>query len=252
MESYIFFLNLIQINFMIAYITGTSSGIGKAIALKLLKEGYKVVGLSRSCSISELNYSHISLDLSDLNAISKFEFSPNNTEDVILINNAGMIGPIKPIGHHVEQDIIQINTVNVIAPQLLSNKFINKFIHLNHNYQIINVSSGAGKNAIDAWSTYCASKASIDLFSETIALELTGRNHNNWNIFSIAPGVVDTKMQNEIRESNPANFLSHQKFMDLNSNDELSNPVHTADLFYKVISRPNEYKSVVFSVRDIV
>lgn len=242
---------MIKINTMIAYITGTSSGIGKAIALKLLKEGHQVVGLSRSCTISELNYSHILIDLCDLDALARFEFSSNNSNDIILINNAGVVGPIKPIGHHVEQDIIQVNTVNVIAPQILSNKFINKFIHSSHKYQIINVSSGAGKGAIDAWSTYCASKAAIDMFSETTAKELLDRDHVNWHVFSIAPGVVDTKMQSEIRASNPTQFLSHQKFIDLNENNELANPNYTAELFYKVISNPNNYKDVVFSVRDL-
>jgi benzil reductase ((S)-benzoin forming) len=237
---------------MIAYITGTSSGIGKAIALKLLKEGHQVVGLSRSCTIKALNYTHISIDLSDLVAVSCFDFDSNSTDDVILINNAGIIGPIKAIGHHVVQEIIQVNTVNVVSPQILVNKFVNKFVHSSCNYQIINVSSGAGKSAIDAWSTYCASKAAIDLFSETIAQELIAREHLNWKVFSIAPGVVDTKMQSEIRASNPNQFLEHKKFVDLDDNNELSNPRYTAELFYKVISCPDEYKDVVFSVRDLV
>jgi len=63
--------------------------------------------------------------------------------------------------------------------------------------------------------------------------------------------VVDTKMQSEIRASNPTQFLSHQKFIDLNENNELANPNYTAELFYKVISNPNNYKDVVFSVRDL-
>jgi len=251
-ESYlIIFINLVKINTMIAYITGTSSGIGKAIALKLLKKGHQVVGLSRTCTINEINYNHVTIDLSDLNALSKFEFPSNNSDDIILINNAGVIGPIKPIWYHVEQEIIQVNTVNVIAPQILSNKFVNKFVHSSQNYQKINISSGAGKNSIDAWSTYCASKAAIDLFSVTIAQELASRNHRNWHVFSIAPGVVDTKMQNEIRDSNPSHFLSHQKFVDLNKNNELSNPEFTAEVFYSVISDPNSYEDVVFSVRDL-
>jgi len=236
---------------MIAYITGTSSGIGKAIALRMLKDGHRVIGLSRTCSITELNYTHISIDLGDLDVVSKFEFRSNNSDDVLLINNAGVIGPIKPIGHHVEQDIIQVNTINIITPQILTNKFVNKFIHSNQTYQIINVSSGAGKSPIDAWSTYCASKAAIDLFSETLAKELQERGHQNWSVFSIAPGVVDTKMQKEIRTSNPSQFLGHQKFMDLNANNELADPNYTAELFYTVILNPKNYKNVVFSVRDL-
>lgn len=71
-------------------------------------------------------------------------------------------------------------------------------------------------------------------------------------MFSIAPGVVDTKMQNTIRASNPSHFLEHQKFVDLNLNSELANPDYTANQFYKVISNPKKYTDVVFSVRDLV
>ena len=236
---------------MIAYITGTSSGIGKALAIKLLKEGHQVVGLSRTCTIDINGYRHQYIDLSDVDSVSKFEFKTNSDEDVILVNNAGIIGPIKPFGHHVDKEIIDINTINVISPQLLTNKFINKFLHLSKNYQIINISSGAGKKPLDAWSTYCASKSAIDLFSETIAQELKDRNHTNWHVFSIAPGVVDTKMQSEIRQSNPSEFLNHQKFVDLNDNNELSNPNYTAELLYKIISNPLKYSATVFSVKDL-
>lgn len=236
---------------MIAYITGTSSGIGKAIALKLLKEGHKVVGLSRTCSIEQSNYTHIKIDLSDLKALSEFDFPPNIQDDIILINNAGIVGPIKPIGHQIEAEIIQINTVNVIAPQILTNKFIHKFQPIDKNYQIINISSGAGKQPIDAWATYCASKSAIDLFSETVYQELKSRNHNNWHIFSIAPGVVDTNMQKDIRSANPNDFLNHKKFVELKVNNELAESKTVADKLYRIIQNPREHENVVFSLRDL-
>jgi len=236
---------------MIAYITGTSSGIGEAIANKLLDEGHQVIGISRHCTIEKSNYTHVFLDLSDLTAVSKFNFDPNIDEDVILINNAGIIGPIKPIGHHIEAEIIEINNVNVIAPQILCNKFIHKFQALEQNYQIINISSGAGKHAIDAWATYCASKSAIDLFSETMAQELKDRNHLNWHIFSIAPGVVDTKMQANIRQSNEKDFLLKSKFLDLKSHGELSDSKMVAQQLFNIIINPEKFTNTTFSLRDL-
>jgi benzil reductase ((S)-benzoin forming) len=236
---------------MLVYITGTSSGIGEALAHKFLSEGHKVVGMSRKCSIKASNYEHIHIDLSDLKAVSEFDFKSNVFDDVVLINNAGMLGPVKPIGHQVEEDIIHLNNVNVIAPQILTNKFVHKFLPIDKHYQILNISSGAGKNAIDAWSTYCASKAAVDLFSETVAQELHSRNHLNWSIFSIAPGVVDTKMQTEIRSSNPKNFKNHQKFVDLKYNNELTSSTVVAQKYFEIISDSEAYSKVVFSLRDI-
>ncbi len=236
---------------MLIYITGTSSGIGEALALKCLNEGLQVIGMSRKCTIEQSNYSHIFIDLSDLEAISNFDFLSNINDDIVLVNNAGVVGPIKPIGHQIEAEIIQVNHVNVIAPQLLTNKFIHKFQPLDKQYQIINISSGAGKHSIDAWSTYCASKAAIDLFSETVAEELKSRNFNNWTIQSIAPGVVDTKMQQNIRESNPKDFLNHQKFVDLNNSNELASPNHVSEKLFDIISGNIKQQNVVFSLRDL-
>lgn len=236
---------------MLIYITGTSSGIGKALALQLLNEGHHVIGLSRSCTIEQLGYTHIKLDLSDLSAVSGFDFSTNIQDDIILINNAGVVGPIKPIGHQLDSEIIELNNINVIAPQILMNKFIHKFQPFDNNYQIMNISSGAGKNPIDAWATYCASKSAIDLFSETISQELKDRNHHNWKIFSIAPGVVDTAMQKAIRSSNPKDFLNHNKFIELKKNSDLSDPKSVAKKLINVISEPVKHPKVLFSVRDL-
>lgn len=237
---------------MIAYITGTSSGIGKALAQQFLNEGHLVIGISRHCTIDQPNYSHVFLDLSDLNAVSQFNFEPHLDQDVVLVNNAGIIGPIKPIGHQIEVDIINLNNINIIAPQILCNKFIHKFQNLDQNYQIINISSGAGKHPIDAWATYCASKSAIDLFSETIAQELKDRNQLNWSVFSIAPGVVDTNMQREIRQSNGDDFLLKSKFVDLKNNNELSTSETIANQLYKIVKNPITHENTIFSLKDLV
>jgi len=236
---------------MIAYITGTSSGIGKALALKLLKEGHQVIGISRHCTIDQSNYEHIFLDLSDLNAVSSFDFYTDIDNDIVLINNAGTIGPIKPIGHQIESDIITLNNINVIAPQIFCNKFMHKFQPLDKQYQILNISSGAGKHPIDAWATYCASKSSIDLFSETIAQELKDRQFNNWYVFSVAPGVVDTNMQSQIRDANSNDFLIKSKFLDLKANNQLNTTEFVANHLFKVLENPIQHPKTIFSLKDL-
>ncbi|MFK8036653.1 MAG: SDR family NAD(P)-dependent oxidoreductase [Crocinitomicaceae bacterium] len=237
---------------MIAYITGASSGIGKALAEILLENRHQVVGLSRSQSIKHPNYSHVTIDLSDIKQIKSFSFPANSKDDIILVNNAGMVGPIKPIGQQITEEIVELNNLNSVTPQILSNRFINQYQeNLKPNYQIINISSGAGKRPIDAWATYCASKAGLDLFSETISEELLARKRFNWHIFSIAPGVVDTKMQSNIRQSNPKDFLNHQKFIELKNNDELSSPNLVASQLMSIIDNPKMHLRVVFSLRDL-
>ncbi len=236
---------------MIVYITGTSSGIGKAIAEKLLERKIDVVGMSRRQTIKHPNYQHIEIDLSDLERLKAFSFPADYKNDIVLINNSGTIGPIKPIGQQITEEIVGLNNLNITAPQVLGNKFIYQYQgNDTPNYQIINISSGAGKRPIDAWATYCASKAAIDLFSETISEELKLRKHYNWKVYSIAPGVVDTNMQSTIRESNPRDFLKHQDFLDLKNNGDLVSPAKVADTLVKLILNPHNEHPVIFSLKE--
>ncbi len=234
---------------MLAYITGTSTGIGKALAEKLLTEGHYVIGLSRHNQIEHPNFTFVKIDLSHAESVLNFNFQANPNEDIILVNNAGTIGPIKPIGFQIDEEIMTLNQLNISSPQILSNKFIHRFKTHSKNYQIINISSGAGKHPIDAWSTYCASKAAIDLFSETIAIELSARGYSNWRIHAIAPGVVDTPMQLTIRESNPSDFLNHQKFVALKKDKELTSPDEVAEKLFNIIKSSAKTNPTVFSIK---
>lgn len=237
---------------MIVYITGASSGIGKALAELLLLNKQEVVGMSRRQTIKHPNYSHIKIDLSDVKQVKAFSFPANFKDDIILVNNAGTIGPVKPIGQQITEEIVLLNNLNIVAPQVLCNKFIHQYQgNGKPNYQILNISSGAGKQPIDAWATYCASKAAIDLFSETIAEELKARNHNNWKIYSVAPGVVNTEMQTTIRQSNAKDFLRRQDFIDLKVNNELVEASSVAVKLKTVLMQKNMDMPVVFSLRDL-
>lgn len=229
---------------MVAYITGASKGIGKALALNLLSLGHEVIGLSRSCSITHELYTHIKLDLSDVNGVVDFQFK-NHKEDVVLINNAGIIGEIKSIGSNTPSHFVDLNTINISSPQILSNKFVAAYISSENNFKILNISSGAGRHAIDAWAAYCGSKAAIDLFSETIQGELIKRGCKNWSVYSIAPGVVDTDMQKHIRNAKVEDFQALKKFIDLKNNNELTSPKKVAEKLTNIINEtivPSEVK----------
>ena len=233
----------------IAYITGCSRGIGAALVDLLLDLDYQIIGIARSNVVERPNFKFIKLDLNDLEAVQQFNFSQNASE-VLLINNAGIIGEISPVGQISDQSIQQVINVNTIAPQILMNKFIKTFSQKVKKGHIINISSGAGKHPIDAWASYCASKAALDLFSQTTAEELKSREILNWHIHAIAPGVVDTQMQSDIRQANPENFKLYERFVGLKNDNELSDPKNVANQINKVIQQPLNYPETVISVRD--
>ena len=82
------------------FITGTSRGLGLALAVELLKvRSNRVHGIGRTCTLIHASYRHMHLDLAALKAVREFRFHlPRGTRRAVLINNAGMIAPVAPVG----------------------------------------------------------------------------------------------------------------------------------------------------------
>jgi benzil reductase ((S)-benzoin forming) len=234
------------------FITGTSSGIGKALTQAILNDNNsKVYGMSRRQDAVSGNYVAISIDLSNINEITDFKFPELDTpQQITLINNAGQIGDIKPIGDADNQAIADLFTVNVTAPAILMNKFILAYQNIDTKKVILNVSSGAGKSAIEGWAPYCGSKAALDLLSLTTFKEQKKVKFPT-HIYSIAPGVVDTEMQSEIRNSNETDFSRHAHFVDLKNNNELTSPDEVATKYFRILNHTEEFPDCIFSLRDL-
>jgi benzil reductase ((S)-benzoin forming) len=234
------------------FITGTSKGIGNALAGFLLPNvGNTIYGYARRTSdLDSKNYSHTQVDLSDTEVLRNFVFPKTKDERIVLVNNAGLINPIAHGGHQDFTTMQKQLNINVLAPMQLCNQFIKQFSGSNAKLIIINISSGAGKSPIDGWSTYCATKAAIDLFSQTLALEFD-LDKKAIKIFSIAPGVVDTPMQGEIRMADKKHFSRRDHFRELNKHKDLTNPEIVAKKLDYIIRHSSEFPSVLLSLRDI-
>ena len=241
------------------YITGTSKGIGKAFAEHLLENPANyVIGMSRQCSIEHSNYRHFYLDLTDVNAVTDFKFElHSHPQKVYLINNAGSLGFIKPIGKLESETIIKNYTLNLIAPAILTNAFIQYYNTTDAEKVIVNISSGAARTPIDGWAVYCSSKAGLDMFSRVVDAEQKVRAgqpqeniHKGFRIFSIAPGVVDTNMQTEIRSASKEDFSRLEDFIGYNQNNQLGNPKTISEKYFKLLSNINAINDVSISIKD--
>ncbi len=89
------------------YITGTGSGLGKAIAETALHETTRFVyGISRHATIQHKNYHHTIADFTDTIILQQFSFTQHPDADkLILINNAGMLGEVKHCGDMSDKNI---------------------------------------------------------------------------------------------------------------------------------------------------
>lgn len=233
------------------YITGTSRGIGKAFAEALLKDkNNSVTGISRTGAINHPNYRHIILDLSKTKKTSKFEFS-NHTdgEKIVLVNNAGHIGGIRRAGNLNRKTLADTYKINLLAPSILINNFINTYRSLPAKKIIFNISSGAARRAIDAASAYSASKAGLDMFSRAVAEEqkITG---GDFRIVSISVGVVDTVMQKQLRDADEKEFSRKQEFADYYEKGQIMQPEALAEKFVEIIENIDKINEVVFSIRE--
>tara|TARA_R110002050_G_scaffold41242_1_gene100035 strand:- start:25277 stop:25996 length:720 start_codon:yes stop_codon:yes gene_type:complete len=234
------------------FITGTTSGIGYALVDSLLRqENVMVYGISRRQIWNHSNYIPMNLDLSNTDEVCDFSFPElKNVEQITLINNAGQIGDIKPIGKSDNKAIANLFTVNVTAPAILMNNFISHYADEKAEKIILNVSSGAGKSAIEGWAPYCGSKAAVDLLSLT-TFEEQKRAQNPVKIYAIAPGVVDTEMQGAIRNSNADDFSRHAHFVALKANNELTSPREVAEKYLRIIANTALFTECIFSLRDV-
>jgi benzil reductase ((S)-benzoin forming) len=236
------------------FITGTSKGIGKALAELLLNNNQnRVTGISRTSTIKHLNYSHITTDLSNT-AETESIFFPDmkDVEEIVLVNNSGVISEIVRAGKYKNLGIIYDYNVNLISPAILMNNFIKKYQLYTNKRTILNISSGAGRHAIDAWSVYCSSKSGLDMFSKTADLEQTFQApEHRIKILSLAPGVVDTAMQEKLRNSDENEFSEKDKFVNLKKNNELTRPEQVAEQLQKILSHPETIEEVLVDLRTL-
>lgn len=229
-------------------ITGTSSGIGKAMALHLLQntEVY-VFGISRRVTIEHERYTHQRVELSKVAALEDLSFPITGNEDeLVLINNAGWIGEVAPLGKQDHLAIEESFNINLVAPTILINQFLIQTKNLKARKIIVNISSGAGKYPIKSWASYCASKAGINMITRVINEE-----HPDVEAYAIAPGIVNTNMQQNVRDAKPELFADRDRFVHYFEQGELSAPEDVAAQIVNLINHPNEIPEKVFSLRDI-
>src|SRR5579862_1060330 len=213
---------------MVALITGGGRGIGRVVALRLAQKGWDVAVAARSAEEVAQTAQEaggktlaITADVSSAEQVKAMvartlrELGPID----LLMNNAGITGPMVPFWETDPEEWWQCQEVNLKGPMLCSREVVPGMM-ARRSGRIVNVSSGAGGFPVPNFGSYAVSKASLIRFSEQLALEL---GPHGVQVFPIRPGVVRTRMVEAVRKSIPV----VQKYLDEGRDTP---PEATADL----------------------
>lgn len=218
---------------MKAILTGHSRGLGAAIAEDLLNRDIAVLALSRQGN-AELAARHpklleeVAIDLADSAALThwlkgdKTRHFLAGAKTILLINNAGTVQPIGPAETQEIDAITRAVQLNVAAPLMLTGALAAS--RGTAELRVVHISSGAGRKAYAGWNIYCASKAALDHHVRAAILD----NSPGLRLCSMAPGIIDTDMQAELRATAEEKFPLRDNFVAMKRDGELVKPLDAA------------------------
>jgi benzil reductase ((S)-benzoin forming) len=199
-------------------VTGTTQGLGAALAERIAADpANELVAIARAADGPIPGGACFQVDLADGAALERAcdrieeRIRGKRYAKAVLINNAGVVGPVAPL-EAVDPAALERNlVVNLVAPMRLMRRFLRMTEGAAALRRVINISSGAGRRPISGWSAYCAAKAGLDMASRVVALEASARGQAV-EVASLAPGVIDTGMQATVRGASQADFADVERF----------------------------------------
>ncbi len=243
-------------------LTGASRGMGLAMAQQLLKPGNVLLCISRNVNPdlataaqkADVPLTQWTQDLADgagasdrlrewLNSQNPADFA-----SVSLINNAGVIPPIVPLRQSNPADLALALRVGLEAPMALSAAFLGGTHSWPVPRKVLNISSGLGRYPMASQAGYCAAKAGMDHFTRCLALD-EALHANGARVCALAPGVIDTDMQVQLRGAAGEAFPDQSKFLQLKAQGQLSSPEAAAENVLRFLASPDFGREPVADLR---
>jgi NAD(P)-dependent dehydrogenase (short-subunit alcohol dehydrogenase family) len=243
-------------------LTGASKGMGQAMARQLLQANVRLLCISRNSddSLTKAAEKHgtfleqWSADLSHGAGVAArlstwlSALDSSQLKNATLINNAGVIGPLAPTQDNDPLQLAYALRVGLEAPMQLCAAFLSATQHWTAQRKVLNISSGLGRRPMASSAAYCAAKAGMDHFTRCVALEEALRLHGA-KVCSLAPGVIDTNMQTDLRSADPLAFPDQGNFAGLHAQGQLASPDDAAQRVLAYLERADFGSQAVADVR---
>ncbi len=229
----------------IAIVTGASRGLGAELARQLADNVQQLITVSRSqdaetasrAEASGCHHVHYAHDLSDVQhieaaALGIFAQLDDTATRYLLINNAGALGPVGQFDTLRDAHAVAATfNLNITSAMLLTAALLRTTQDWQADVRVVNISSGAGRSPTAGWGVYCASKAALDMYTRVARVEAP-----HAKLVALAPGVIDTEMQANIRATPDKDFPDLARFTRLNETGALSTPQAVAQKILRYIA----------------
>jgi len=249
-------------------LTGASRGLGRAMAEPLLQPGSTLLALARQ-PVPELaalaaqrgaTLESWAVDLAEpapvaarLSAwlVAQRAAAPAPAR-VRLIHNAALLTAPGPIDALPAAELAAALRVGLEAPMLLTAAFLAATggpVPWCADRRVLFISSGLGRRAMAGSAPYCAVKGGLDHFARALALD-EAAHPGGARVVSLAPGVIDTDMQVQLRGADAARFAEQARFAELHRSGALDSPAMAAAKVLHYLERADFGQQVTADVRD--
>jgi len=244
-------------------ITGASRGMGLAMAEQLLAAQNRLLCISRQsnpalavqaeqhkCMLEQWTQD-LSQPLAAADTLLTWLCSINQDElhSITLINNAAVLPTIAAMRVSAPAELALSLRVNLEAPMLLTAAFLQGTQETKAVRKVLNISSGLGRRAMASQAPYCAAKAGLDHFTRCLAIE-EARHGNGAKVCSLAPGVIDTDMQVQLRSADANAFPDQAAFAQLKAAGQLATASVAAQRVLAWLARPDFGQQAIADVRE--
>jgi NAD(P)-dependent dehydrogenase (short-subunit alcohol dehydrogenase family) len=244
-------------------ITGASRGMGLAIAKQLLSPQASLLCISRNNSDAleqdarrcGAQLAQWPMDLTDgITVAGRLSvwlesLRPEAFASATLINNAGVIATPQPLRDSDAAEIANALRVGLEAPMLLCAAFLRSTCGWMMPRKVLNISSGLGRTPMASQSAYCAAKAGMDHFTRCLALD-EARAPNGAKVCSLAPGVIETDMQLQLRSASAEAFPDLARFAGMHQQGQLASPADAARAVLQFLHGVDFGQKAVADLRD--
>jgi benzil reductase ((S)-benzoin forming) len=224
----------------LVFISGGSSGIGLALARSVPFPDPRVIDISRR---GTPGLEHLGADLAEpagwrsVAALFEREIPGFAGERVVFVHSAGSLEPIGFAGAVDLEAYTRQVLLNSAAPQVLGAAFLAAAAHSSAaRCDLLMISSGAAEGVYEGWSAYNAGKAALNQWVRTAGAE-QARRGGRCRLLAVAPGVVETAMQAQIRATPAERFPDRRRFVELHAKGELRAPEEVAPEIWALLER---------------